>query len=318
VSADNPCYGAFLRRIARVGEVLGRRAPSAFREAITATGRKRWSTAYVAAILVLGTCCASADAKTVVAKAGQVEATLRYHTTNNGTQVDDLKIVRAGHLLFDGVPSPRACSNPRLAHGEDCFPTEGKSTPPLRVVDLDGDGEPEVVYSAFTGGAHCCSVAQVYRLAPDQASYDAVDRSFGDGGFLLRDIERDGRIEFASDDDRFAYVFTAYVASGRPLQILRFRNGGFSDVTSSYPALIRRDAKFWWRGYRATRFGHDGFQQGQVAAWAADEYRLGKRSSVIRLLRKENRRGALASSARKGARFIARLDKFLRRLGYAK
>jgi hypothetical protein len=186
------------------------------------------------------------------------------------------------------------------------------------VVDLDRDGEPEVIYSAFTGGAHCCFVGQVYYLAPDRTRYLAVDRSFGNGGFRLHDIEPDGLIEFASDDDRFTYTFAPYVASGRPLQIWRFVNGAFLDVTGRYPGLVRRDANYWWRYYKTLRFGPEGFQQGIVAPWAADEYRLGKRSSVLRLLRNENHRGALDRSKRRGARFIKRLDKFLRRLGYAR
>jgi hypothetical protein len=31
--------------------------------------------------------------------------------------------------------------------------------------DLDGDGEPEVVLGLYTGGAHCCYYAEVYRYA---------------------------------------------------------------------------------------------------------------------------------------------------------
>jgi hypothetical protein len=255
----------------------------------------------------------AAEAKQVTVSSAGVEATLTYSkdAANFGFKADRLTITRNGQLLYDAVPQPAACK------GFACGPTVGFSgQPPLRVEDLDGDGEPEVIYSAYTGGAHCCSVAQVFQLAAGASGYTSVDRFFGDPGFDVRDLDRDGRPEIVSADDSFAYRFTAYAFSGLPFLALRYDHGKFRDVTGSFPGLIRRDARRFWRGYLELRDNPDDSARGQIAAWAADQYRLGKRAYAREVLRREVRRGFLAKP-NGGAKFITRLDGFLRRRGYA-
>ena len=254
-----------------------------------------------------------AMAKQVTASADGVTATLTYSkdAATFGYKADGLEITRNGQLLYDAVPQPAACND------LPCGPAVGFSRqPPLLVRDLDADGEPEVIYAAYTGGAHCCTIAQVFRLAGDASGYTSVDRFFGDPGFTVRDLDRDGRPEVVSADDSFAYRFTAYAFSGLPLLTLRYDHGRFHDVTGSFPRLIRRDARQFWRGYLQLRRQPDDSARGQIAAWAADQYRLGNRAYAREVLRREVRRGFLAKPGG-GAKFIARLDGFLRRRGYA-
>jgi hypothetical protein len=255
----------------------------------------------------------AAEAKQVTVSSGGVKATLTYSkdAANFGFKADGLTITRNGQLLYDAAPNPSACKD------FPCGPTVGfGDQPPLRVVDLDADAEPEVIYSAYTGGAHCCSVAQVFQLAPGASGYSSVDRYFGDPGFTVRDLDPDGRPEVVSADDSFAYRFTAYAFSGLPFLALRYDHGKFRDVTGSFPRLIRRDARQFWRGYLKLRHNPDDSARGQVAAWAADQYRLGKRAYAREVLRREVRRGFLAKPGG-GAKFIAELDRFLKRRGYA-
>jgi hypothetical protein len=220
-------------------------------------------------------------------------------------------VTRNGQKLYDAVPAAPPC-------GEEltCQPTVGfEGIPPLRVRDLDADGEPEVLVSAFTGGAHCCFVAQILALNADAGGYDVVGRDFGNGGFSLSNLDKQGAPEFVSTDDAFAFAFTAYAFSGRPLVISRYDHGKFVDVTKSFPGRVRADARFYWRNYKRLRTRHDGTARGQIAPWAADQYRLGKRAYAIKVLKREARHGFLGKP-RSAAKFIKTLDRFLRRGGY--
>jgi hypothetical protein len=260
--------------------------------------------AMAALLLVLAP--AGASARTYTANGGGVTATLDYKRASAGPGylATRLTITRDGTTLFDAKPRPKACS------GLTCSPTIefGK---PLRVRDLQGDGEPEVLFTAYTGGAHCCFVAQVYLLGADQAV--TSDRNFGDSGYRLRDLDDDGAIELVSNDWRFDYAFTAYAFSGKPVQIFHVDGGRFADVTRSFPDQIRRDARLWRRSYHKTRHRQDGTQYGPLAAWAADRYLLGQRDAMLRFLKSEGRRGLLQP---RGMRFVGRLDGFLLRNGY--
>jgi hypothetical protein len=258
----------------------------------------------------------AASAKQVTVERGSVTATLSYSKAPDGGygyRFDGLEISRDGKLLHDGVPAPAPCRE------FACGPTIGmKGFPALRVRDLDADGEPEVLLTAFTGGAHCCVIAQILQLEGDRSGYEAVDFDFGNGGFSLRDPDGDGGPEFVSSDEAFAYRFTAYAFSGRPLLISRYERGTLTDVTNSFPGLIRRDARAYWRGYLSLRENHDNTARGQISAWAADQYRLGKRTRALEVLRREARRGYLASTPARGLRWVKVLDSFLRSRGYSR
>jgi hypothetical protein len=269
--------------------------------------------AILLALLIALLIPATAGAKQVSVSSGGVIATLTYSSDakNYGFKADGLTIVRNGQKLYDAIPQPAACQ------GFPCGPTVGfgKGLPPLQVRDLDADGEPEVVYSAFTGGAHCCSIAEVFQLSADATRYTTVDRNFGDPGFGLEDLNGDGRPEVVTADDAFAYTFSAYAFSGLPLSVLQYDHGSFTDITSSFPRLLRREARQFWRGYRQLRRNKDDTARGQIAAWAADQYRLGRRAYALAILRREVRKGFLASPGG-GTKFIRDLDKFLRAHGY--
>lgn len=264
--------------------------------------------------LVAAVAPASAPAKTETASEGAVTATFSYRKVNDFKWTGlKLTIVRAGATLFAGPPNLRECQQPY------CVPTgafPGAGDPTVRVRDLDGDGEPDVLLGLYSGGAHCCLYAQAYRLRADGSGYDAVTHDFGDPGFRLADLDRDGKPEFRSADFRFDYKFASFASSGMPLQIWRFEGGRFVEVTAGFPARIRRDAASWWRSYRRQRRRSDGEQLGLVAAWAGDEYRLGRRAHVLAVLRREAGRGRLKGTRLHGTRYIRSLDRFLRRLGY--
>jgi hypothetical protein len=254
--------------------------------------------------ILLAVAASAASAKTFSAQEGGVQATITYTQTS----ATNLTITRNGATLFNAAPKVKECGDP------GCAPSGFAGDPALRVLDLDGNGEPEVVYSAYSGGAHCCSIAQVYRF--DGTAYTAGEHNFWDPGFRLKDLNGDGIPEWLTGDDAFAYRFTAYAFSGLPVQIFRWSAGKFTNATKSFPAQIKSDAKRWLSIYKDTRHRKDGTEFGAAAAWAADQYHLGKRAAALRYLRRETRAGRLKGPGAHGLKFVKTLDRFLRKRGY--
>jgi hypothetical protein len=186
------------------------------------------------------------------------------------------------------------------------------------VRDIDRDGEPEIVVGLNTGGAHCCTIVQVFSYDPATMTYRAAEHDFGDPGALLSDVAGNGQVEFESADDRFAYAFTSFAYSGLPLQIWRFRQGRFLDATRAFPKPLAADAARQFKQFTANQ--RQGLGLGFIAAWAADEHLLGNRALVARILAREARRHRLRSSddlSPSGSGFLGKLARFLRKTGYA-
>jgi hypothetical protein len=193
----------------------------------------------------------------------------------------------------------------------------------LRVRDLDGDGEPEVVVDLFTGGAHCCLHSLIYRYdAAAGGSYIVLRHFWGNAGYRVRELDGDDVPELRSADDRFAYEFTAYAFSGLPLQIWRLVDGALVDVTASFPALLRTDAARWWRLYVRERRHEDSDVRGVFAAWLAEKYLLEERADGLARLASGRRAGYFSGPVQgappwpAGRRYSAELRRFLLRLGY--
>src|SRR5712691_5346949 len=75
---------------------------------------------------------------------------------------------------------------------------------------------------------------------------------WGNAGYRLVDLDHDGRPEFRSGDDRFAYAFTAFAASAWPVRIWHFDHGRMRDVTRAF-ALREGAAAAVPRGSRRAR-----------------------------------------------------------------
>jgi hypothetical protein len=150
----------------------------------------------------------------------------------------------------------------------------------LQVLDLDGDREPEVLIHNYSGGAHCCSSALVYRYT--NKGYQLDRHEFGNGGYGLRDSDKDGKPEFWSRDDAFAYAFVAYAGSRYPLQIWQYDRGNWQDVTRRYPKDLKDHAFGLWSSVQEQRqkIGPKPEQidlaaiRGTLAAYLADKYLL--------------------------------------------
>lgn len=246
---------------------------------------------------------AAAAPTTETASLGAVSATFSYEKVDtfeyNGMT---LAITRGGVVAFDAVAVPKQCGVPYCAPGGT---VDAKS---LRVVDLDGDAEPEVIVDFYTGGAHCCLIAQVFRW--NGKGYVATARDFADFGYTLADGI------FTTGDPRFGYAFASFADSAMPVRLLTFSRGAWKDVTRAHPETLRADAARWKKEYNKRRSGK--LSLGILAAWVADQYRLGKRSSADAFLRSELRAGRLKGDRYwpHGKTYISTLQRRLRAWGY--
>jgi hypothetical protein len=249
---------------------------------------------------------------TVHARSGGVSATLSYrHDASDAVEpFSDLQlmIVRNGRPLYRAAVANMPC-------GTLCWPNLPDA---LSVADVEADGQPDVLLNLYTGGAHCCNVTDLFRYDAAHDDYSSLLHVWGDPGYSLAHLDASRADEFVTNDDRFAYEFAAYAFSGLPLEILRLEGGRFVDVTRAYPELVAHDASTQWRYYLDDR--SDGTGLGYLAAWAADEYVLGRSAEVAQQLTRLGRDRELRSTDPSiwpaAAGFVARLERFLRKTGY--
>jgi subtilisin-like proprotein convertase family protein len=239
------------------------------------------------------------------AAADGVRASLSYESEDDTARDARLQIRRKGVVRLDA---------PVGAIGRFGRPTG------LVVRDLDADGEPEVLLDVFTGGAHCCVHSLIYRYDPTRHRYRLAVHDWGNVGYRIVDLDRNGQPELRSADDRFAYAFTSYAGSVFPVRIWHYRHGRLVDVTRSFPGLVRADAANAWRAYLSLRRTDP---RGALAAWLADQCLLGRQDEGWRKVDAAYRRRELGPRAGlsgwpQGRAYLKALRSFLRKLGYAR
>jgi len=261
---------------------------------------------------VLGFVALPVQAEEVTKTAHQrsVKAELSYEKVSSDgipqTRNVRLKIYRTGQLVFDRSPAVNEYDRPIVE-----FLGNEKDGRGFLVRDLNGDKDPEVIADMFTGGAHCCRYSLIYHYDRDQKRYAESRADWGNLGYRLRDLDRDGKTEFYSADDRFAYAFTSYAASAFPIQILRFENGKMVDVTRQYPKQVYGDAYQLWQHYQEVKVAAGAEVKGVLAAYLADKYLSGQQEDGWNQLRK-------VYQASDREEFFGSLRKFLKETGYVK
>ncbi len=268
-----------------------------------------------AAAVVLAT-ASVALAATQTVSAGNVTATFSFSGAYPNYRDLHLTIAQAGQVLYDKpvVSEPQVC-------GKYCAPVSTSARhPSVSVLDLEDNGQENVVLGLYSGGAHCCYVDQVFSLNQATMTYVKTEYEFGDPGAQIVDLGHNGRYQFLTADDSFAYEFTDYAASGLPIRILAFSDDRFVNITRKFPKLIARDAAAWLRAYRSEAKAGYPDSVGLIAAWAADEDELGHSAQVAGYLAKQAKDGhlnsPLAPVVPEGRKFVAKLQRFLRAHGY--
>jgi hypothetical protein len=268
----------------------------------------------VGAVAALPGVAAADDAGSVTASSGVVQATLSWEKAEFGVANPRLVVARSGATVFDASP---VAGSESCSEGYCSFLASGRRTSPLQAVDLNGDGEPEVLVDVYTGGAHCCALTEIFAF--NGTTYAPLEAYWGNTGYELRDLDGDGRPELSGYDDAFAGAFTAYAASMFPPRVVDYDpavKGGLRDVTRRFPALIRRNQRSALRALRRARRQH--YETlGAVAAYVADLYLLGRADDVGPYLRRARRRGDLRTiNGRAPRSFERKLLAFLRKHGY--
>jgi hypothetical protein len=107
--------------------------------------------------------------------------------------------------------------------------------------DINHDGMPALIVTQHTGGAHCCISTKVYSVSADLKTVLDVDSGNCTGSF--EDLDNDGRLEFATCDDRWAYADCDFASSPMPPVIYAYNeNGGvYSPVTPKYRDRFRSE-----------------------------------------------------------------------------
>jgi len=129
---------------------------------------------------------------------------------------------------------------------------------------------PQVVMTAFTGGAHCCTVTKIATASgPDE--WRVLDAGQLDGGgYRFVDVDNDGAKELISFDNAFLYAFDSYAASYAPTRIAKLDGSDINDVTREpkYRAFLRRKVQEMEADARKdpSLWHSNGFLGGWVAA----------------------------------------------------
>jgi hypothetical protein len=268
--------------------------------------------AAVVALLVCATAAQAAAApKTETATSGAVTATFTYADAGEGRWTG-LRIVvtRGGQQVFDSAPTVDGCEPPYCAPA-DPFTSRGS----IRATDLDGDGEPEILVDVYSGGAHCCLISEVLRWTG--TGYATFVHDFADFGYTLQPAAGPGQPQtFLTGDPRFAYAFASFADSPFPVQLLTLTGGAWHDATRTHPESLRADAARLRKEYMKRRNGTRSL--GVLAAWVADQYRLGARAKADQFLDAELRAGRLKGDTYWPRRktYISTLKRRLKAWGY--
>jgi hypothetical protein len=151
--------------------------------------------------------------------------------------------------------------------------TENPSDKPaskVTLVRLDPNSPlPQVVFTYFWQGAHCCTVTKIASRGEAQAWHviegEALD---GGGGYVFEDIEEAGFSYLLSNDQSFYYTFDSYAGSSAPIRIHQLVGNKLVDVTNE-PKLRHRLLQALYaleEGASEDSWHSNGFLAGWVAA----------------------------------------------------
>ncbi|MDF0551889.1 S-layer homology domain-containing protein [Kamptonema sp. UHCC 0994] len=251
--------------------------------------------------------------KTEISEFGKVRAEFSYQQQGEDGKNLRIKISREGQILLD---EPVLVPTRSLAGNIDQKATEEISKGlllSLRVRDLDGDGEPEVLIDLVSAKSSGDSIrnnySYIYRYETIPKKYTLTQHSWGNVNYELEDLDRDNILEFKSQDGRFREVFANYTDSRLPLQIWQYRQGKMLDVTKQYPVQVYTNASELWVE-SSTRQSNNQDIKGVLAAYLASKYVLGQEAEGWQLVEK-----IYQGSDR--AQFFGQLRQFLASNGYA-
>ncbi len=91
--------------------------------------------------------------------------------------------------------------------------------------DITGRGRPDMIVTAWSGGAHCCFVHLIFELKPQLKVVARLDDGDGDLAHFV-DLDGDGPYYYKGNDWTFAYWDASFEDSPAPAVVLRFVEDG--------------------------------------------------------------------------------------------
>jgi len=147
----------------------------------------------------------------------------------------------------------------------------------VAVLRLDpASAEPQVVFSSFWGGAHCCTVTKIVTKVGTEWRVVQGKTIDGDGGYIFDDIDGDGAAELLSVDQSFLYAFAPYAGSWAPKTIAKLAGDRLIDVTAhpNFRTYMRQE--LYRIEYLASREPSLWRSNGFLAAWVATKAVVGE------------------------------------------
>ena len=144
-------------------------------------------------------------------------------------------------------------------------------------LELDDTAVPQLVFTRYSGGAHCCTKTWIVTKGPEAAGWSLVDAGTLDGeGYWFEDVNGDGIQEILSMDNSFLYAFDSYAASFAPLHIAKLRNGVLDDVSENEAMRSRLKQDVAGMEFYTKSTPDMWKSNGFLAGWVASKIRLGE------------------------------------------
>ena len=164
----------------------------------------------------------------------------------------------------------------------DAFKNPAEYASSVKLVKLFPDSEyPQILFDAYTGGAHCCTMTEIL-LASNSGNWHFADFGYRDGDELkFEDTTGAGNYVVIGVDESFNYTFDCYACSRPPIKIEEFKNGQLNDVTRE--PRLRDRLKYELQRIEtdpSTNWNSNGF----LAGWVALKSLLGEQNDAFRRL----------------------------------
>jgi hypothetical protein len=103
----------------------------------------------------------------------------------------------------------------------------------ISLEQFEPNGKKYFLIQLFSGGAHCCSSLLITEIRDNKLI--VLDSGFyGNSGYAVEDLNKDGTKEILSGNDMFAYAFTNYSETRFPLRVEKFENGKLTNITGKF------------------------------------------------------------------------------------
>jgi hypothetical protein len=132
-------------------------------------------------------------------------------------------------------------SGHRFYIGICCDGDETKTNATPIGMDITGGGQPNLIISEYTGGAHCCSLVHIFEIGTKFRHIQTLD--LADSCADFKNLDSDPALELPMHDWAFAYWNACFAASPAPEVIFKYSGGQYQVASNLMRKLPRRQAE---------------------------------------------------------------------------